>query len=280
MEHMATAIYGENVSVSWLNALELLLREGRDVVNLAVSIRNSLEEDPRIRGILDRFIASRRADGSVEPVSTVANTIFPAALYIPRLGSRARSHLYEMSEIGRPVSRRRNHLGTYFERLVAWPLEKETLNQLERTVTRIRGLLARGRKTDNSLELGVFDPRDDEELTHAKSVALSVYRPGRDNRIMGFPCLSHISLSLMDGELHMTAVYRNHEFIRRAYGNYLGLGRVLSFLARESGCEVGELMCISSHADPEFRRFGRGTVGSLVEQCRASMSTAVQAAGG
>ena len=54
---MATAIYGENVSVSWVNALELLLREGRDVVNLAVSIRNSLEEDQGIRGILDRFIA-------------------------------------------------------------------------------------------------------------------------------------------------------------------------------------------------------------------------------
>ena len=44
---------------------------------------------------------------------------------------------------------------------------------------------------------------------------------------MGFPCLSHVSLSLQKGVVHMTAIYRNHEFIKRGYGNYVGLGRVL-----------------------------------------------------
>src|SRR5215469_10886449 len=161
---MGAIVSEENTSTSWLNALEFLLEKGRDVVNLAVLIHKPVEEDQTIRQALDKFIADRRADRSVEPVSTVANTIFPIALYIPRLGPDARKHLYDMSELARPVSRRRNRCGTYFERLVAWPLEGETINQLEKTITRIRRVLERDRRTNNSLELGVSDPRDDESF--------------------------------------------------------------------------------------------------------------------
>jgi hypothetical protein len=46
----------------------------------------------------------------------------------------------------------------------------------------------------------------------------------------------------------MTAHYRNHYFVERAYGNYLGLGRLLVFIAHEAGLEPGRLLCVSGHA--------------------------------
>jgi hypothetical protein len=276
---VGVAIVGQNVSMAWLSALEFLLCQGRDVVNLAVTIEHPLDEDVRIRAVLDRFIADRRKRNSrrVELVSTVANTIFPNSLYIPRLGLNTRTHLYEMSDIARPVSRRRNRRGTYFERLIAWPLERETVNQLEKVIVRIRNAQEQGRNTENALELGLADPRDNDTALSESTSALPVYRPGQDNNVMGFPCLSHVSLSLMDGRLHMTALYRNHEFVRRAYGNYVGLGWLLGFLARESGSEVGELMCVSSHADPDIGHgagFGQKALRDLVVECRAAVASA------
>jgi len=81
-------------------------------------------------------------------------------------------------------------------------------------------------------------------------------------------------LSLLEGRLHMTAVYRNHQFVRRAYGNYLGLGSLLGFVAREAACEVGELMC--SHRmrtrDRNGAGFGAGALKSLVGYCRAALA--------
>ncbi len=154
---MGAAIFGRNVSTAWLAAYELLLERARDVVNLAVTIEEPLVEDSRIRLVLDRFIEERRIRNSahrVELVSTVANTIFPQALYIPRLGRKARSHLYEMSELGRDASRRRNRRGTYFERLVAWPTTAGGINQLENAILRIRKARSRGRKNGERIGAG------------------------------------------------------------------------------------------------------------------------------
>ena len=276
---MGIAVVGENVSTAWAMAFERLLGIGRDVVNLSVTIERPLEEDPTIPEILDRFTTEARLRNrdhghGVELVSSVANTIFPRALYIPRLGRKAKTHLYEMSDLGREVTRRRNKRGTYFERLMAWPGAKEKINQLDNAIRRIRSARKRGRNTENALELEVGAPEDYLDISKCEeSGDLSIYGAELDKGITrGFPCLSHISLSLMDGRLHMTALYRNHEFVRRAYGNYLGLGWLLGFVARESGCDVGELMCVSSHADPEIGKgagFGIGALRTLADSCRA-----------
>ncbi|MGH3868354.1 MAG: hypothetical protein ACRDQ4_19985 [Pseudonocardiaceae bacterium] len=86
---------------------------------------------------------------------------------------------------------------------------------------------------------------------------------------MSFPCLSHISLTLDEGQLHLHATYRNQSFITRALGNYLGLTRLLGFLANEVGTEVGEVHCTATHADLELRAFGgRRAVQELLACCR------------
>jgi thymidylate synthase len=158
--------------------------------------------------------------------------------------------------------------------MVAWPKgDGSEVNQLDRGIERLISQRKAGRRVAHISEIGLGTATEVENGDLA--VGLPVYVPGRDNSIMGFPCLSHISLTLSDGRVHMTAVYRNHEFIRRAYGNYLGLGRLLAFVARESGWEVGGLVCISSHADAEVgkrRGFGKGSLEKLVADCGKAAS--------
>jgi hypothetical protein len=85
-----------------------------------------------------------------------------------------------------------------------------------------------------------------------------------------------VSLSLQKGVVHMTALYRNHDFVKRAYGNYVGLGRMLRFVARQSGWPMGELMCVSSSATAlgGGAGFARGAVKDLLEACRRAQKEA------
>ena len=54
------------------------------------------------------------------------------------------------------------------------------------------------------------------------AVAMPVRAPGRDNGLLGFPCLSHCSFQLdRSGTLHAMAHYRSHLMVERAYGIYL-----------------------------------------------------------
>ena len=49
----------------------------------------------------------------------------------------------------------------------------------------------------------------------------------------------------------MTALYRHQTYMSRAYGNFLGLARLMHFLVNESVKElkVGELLIVASHAE-------------------------------
>jgi len=267
---MAIFVERENVSTAWVEGLDRLLAAGGEAVNLTVVIGDPTTETPAIRAVVDAFIDERRRERrKVERVSTVANTIFPESLYIERLGEAAEAHLYEMERRGRAVNRRRNSYGTYFERMVAWPVwpskgkAAETFNQLDQAVTRLRGLRERGVHRGNQFEIGLAAPAE-------HGIAMPVVVPGRDTLTMGFPCLSHVSLSLHDGAVHMTAIYRNHDFIKRAYGNYVGLGRLLRFVAQQSGWPIGELECVSASAEAVRggAGFARGAVTELLEACR------------
>lgn len=274
---MALFVEGENVSSAWGDALSRLLAGDGEAVNLTVAIADPTTEVPAVRAVVDAFIEERRrARRGVERVSTVANTIFPQSLYVERLGEGAEAHLYEMERRGRAVSRRRNPQGTYFERMVAWPNGRarrgdsvETFNQLDQAVTRLRRLRQQGRvQQGNQFEVGLSSPADE-------TIAVPVVVPGRDKQTIGFPCLSHVSLSLQKGVVHMTAIYRNHEFIKRGYGNYVGLGRLLRFVAVQSGWPMGELTCVSASVTAVGGAgFSRGAVSELLEACQRASKEA------
>jgi hypothetical protein len=79
-----------------------------------------------------------------------------------------------------------------------------------------------------------------------------IQRPGGETiRPLGGPCLNYLAVQAEPGnrrQIGLLAVYRNHDFLERAYGNYWGLCNLVRFLAKEVGGDPGPLTCISSHA--------------------------------
>ena len=68
------------------------------------------------------------------------------------------------------------------------------------------------------------------------------------SRRMGGPCLSHLSFKLFEGAVHLTALYRSHDYRYKVPGNLLGLARLQSCVAHEVGRDIGPLVVHSSYA--------------------------------
>jgi hypothetical protein len=276
---MAVLIERDGLSEAWIAAMEqLLIRDGK-AVNLNVAFQAGVNNDPAVTSEVDAFIEEndlRHSDGNLLAVRTVANTIFPTALYHPHLGKDAAGRLYENYELSMRMQRRRKRdKETYFDRLVAYPVgglaepgderlnPDGTWNQLAYYVGRLRTQ----RETlhlSSSYEIGV---------SHAIDAEFRVQAPFKDKRMTSFPCLSHISLTLVDDCVHMNATYRNQTFITRAYGNYVGLAELLRFVAAETGTQPGEVQVVATHADAELS-LGKGAVRDLVGRCRAASAGA------
>lgn len=284
---MAHHIKGRTLSEAWLLALEWLLRHERAVptnqmgkdVNLCVTFPGTAQEESLIREALDDFLTGRSrldiSQGQADtnyPVHTVSNTLFPASFYHAGIEG-AREHLYAQQQLIEGVQRRvrANRRGTYFDRLISYPGPKGPINQLENTVKKLQKRTPRG--VSSTFEINVGHPLDDAlgASSADDGADLHVYIPHLDQDVpLGFPCLSHISLTYHVGRLSLTAVYRNQHFVRKAYGNYLGLSRLLHFLCTECGLEPGEITCIASHADAELS-FGRKRLTLLTQACRPEL---------
>ena len=154
--------------------------------------------------------------------------------------------LYQRYEQMLPVLLRfpGNSRGTYFARMISWPGKNSGgTNQLDLRISRIRGEFANRRRTNNTLDIDVG----------ADSLAgVQVYAPD-DKRMRGFPCLVHIDLTLFEGTLHCMAVYRHQYLITKAYGNLVGLSRLMHFLCEQTGADCGELVVHATMADAELR---------------------------
>jgi hypothetical protein len=237
---MAVLVTGTSVSTVWLAAAKALNEHGSHIPNLVVAVQQPATEDSNIRGALDRLISEHRAAGGrdVFPVETVANTIFPAE-YFPTLEDpEARTRGYDKYKESQRLRRRAkgSRRGTYFERMIDWNGDN---NQLERVITKLNQARELGHECSNLTEVAISTPEDYE---------LRVYNPSKDQVQEGFPCLSHISVSLVSGRLHLTSTYRSQFFLSRAYGNLLGLGRLLTFISAQTGYPVGELVNVATHA--------------------------------
>jgi hypothetical protein len=269
------AIARENLSLAWNAGLQQLVEHGGKAVHLAVAIERPLDpEDETVRATLDAFIEERRQAGKkIWPVSTVANTMFPSAFYRPDRDG-ARDRLYELHAKAQRMQQRMRDPENYFNRLVAYPgPDGAPVNQLEYIVDRLtkqRKPRKRGGPLSSAYEIGLSTPPGGD---------LRVQAPGRDRKVMSFPCLSQISFTLEGDRLNLAALYRNQYFATRAYGNYLGLARIGHFIANEVGAELGEVLCVATHADAQFGDLGKGRIEQLARALRAATEsdTAVSA---
>ncbi|HYN50732.1 MAG TPA: hypothetical protein VES62_07385 [Thermoleophilaceae bacterium] len=232
---MAELVQERTMDAAWRTAVARLRALGDECYDLLVEI-----EDPsttsahgEVSRRVDAVLAARGQDG----VSTVANTIFPAAL---AASSRDRTTLYRRYEAILPILRRdrKNKKGMYFERLIRYPLQDdpERMNQLELTISNLQRQLATRQPRRHAYELQVFGP-------------------GKDRLPMGFPCMSSLSVHIDSGNLRLAATYRNQYYVRKALGNFLGLSRLQGWIAHEVGLPVGALSVHAFHAeiDPDLR---------------------------
>lgn len=175
---------------------------------------------------VDALLMRRR----LQSVVTVANTIFPLAIAegcsdVVALGERYRAVYPRLRMFSR------NAYGTYFGRLVAYPVNGGTKDQLVHTVEKLR--------TEGA-------------STHRSSrYECCVYHPETDSsRAMGFPCLSSCAFHLDPHarRVHLLATYRNQHLVERGLGNYIGLARLRDYTASEVGLASGELMIVAGHA--------------------------------
>jgi thymidylate synthase len=78
---------------------------------------------------------------------------------------------------------------------------------------------------------------------------IPVFDQAKDGMMrMNLPCLSHLSFKLYHGQVHLTALYRSHDYRFKAFGNLLGLSRLQSCVANEVDAEAGTLVIHSSRA--------------------------------
>ena len=194
------------------------------VIDIADPVANATLAHPGIAAV-NAFLAER-----AKPVDTVANTIFPASLYF-RHGAPAFFDVFSQRVLPK-VRRAERWSGYYFERMIAYPVpEGQAPNQLWDIVERMNNEDVRAL---NKFELSLFDPVRDV-----------------DNSPYGGQCLSFLSFKIIPGAdrtLTLTAMYRNHFYIEKLLGNLIGLGRLMSFVAREAKLSVGALTVISTHA--------------------------------
>jgi thymidylate synthase len=131
--------------------------------------------------------------------------------------------------------------GRYFDRLTNWTKVRNgqitTINPLQELVTFMQAQIRRGRTYRNVYEMAIYDPARDA------------------GKISNRQCLSFLSFKLIpEHRLLLTAVYRNHTYIARGLGNFIGLGRLQAFVAQQSGATLGSLTCVSTHAEIDHFR--------------------------
>lgn len=199
---------------------------------------------------VDDFLRSHDKYG----ISTVANTIFPAAL---DRGDGIEALSMRYMEVFKRRMHRQGGWGRYFQRMVAWPTgsgkKANTINQLSENIRMLREMRnGEARFFGNVTEIALFDPaRDLRKKMNRQCLSFIELKPERDGDIWS---------------LNMMAVYRNHYYVQRTLGNLIGLGRLLEFIARETGFKVGTLTIQSTHAclDPDLPR---KEVLDLIETC-------------
>jgi len=211
---------------AWLEVVKSLMSTYWELRNLVVHIKDPTSIDQYFHSKIESFTGAQKILGPKH----VAYTIFPHRLY----EGRDAAGLFTAYNKRRGLFERiRTGWGTYFRRMTNYEGRDGTVNQLDNIISAIRGR---------------------ENLSKAAYTIMIQHPGGETVRPLGGPCLNYLAVQAEPARagLPMTfgllAVYRNHDFLERAYGNYWGLCNLIGFLANEVGGAPGPLTCISSHA--------------------------------
>lgn len=242
---------------AWLQACEHLLEVEHDL-NVILSIESPGSDGVAARpakASIDAFYAAEGAD----PLHTVAETIFPGWEY-RRRGLHGMFDIYaqeyDMLKRGEP-----HRWGTYAHRLLhRRTAAGETVNPLGSLIEKMRNEHQQQRRGTYRAcyEIGIAEGEYD----------LPLYNTVDDQgRRRGLPCLTHLSFKLYDGRVHLTAIYRSHDYRYKVPGNLLGLARLQACVAKEVGVPIGALVTHSTYAYVDMAR-GKGRLKKLLIDVR------------
>ena len=136
----------------------------------------------------------------------------------------------------------------YWSRLTRY---REKVNQLGFIVRRLKN-----KPHSKQLSCVTFDPEID----------LQPHRPFNPS----MPCMIALDIKFRNGKLNIFAMFRSHDFGRKAYGNYIGLGKLLNMLSNETGYDIGEVICYSVSAHIRAKEFN--AVSNLLEDYKKCKS--------
>lgn len=247
---------------AWLDAATSVETLGGEAHNVIVDIAEPLKEtatDAAVAQVVDAFLRQSHANSLIG----VANTIFPQSI-LTRHGPDDFYDVYHNTVLPRMKTMTRDW-GRYFERLTSWKKLHRTrvqqINPLEELICFMRDQIASKRTYRNVYEMTIYDPTRDA------------------GKVANRQCLSFLSFKLtQQNTLSLTVMYRNHAYIGRGLGNFIGLGRLMNFVATKTGAKVGSLTCISTHAfiDHGKVKHDNVTMGwtqrearALLEHCRS-----------
>ena len=233
---MVTLIQAATRLEAWMRGTKHLLDHNSTLnLLLAIAFPTQGHNDHVATERIDEFLATE----DQIPTHSVAETIFPGFEY-KRRGLRGVFETYPQQVY--PSIKRHPSIrwGTYAHRLVHREgAAGKKINPLKQMIDKMNDELATPRPKKSCYELGVAEGEYD----------LSLYSPLRDGtRRLGGPCLSHLSFKLFDGAVHLTALYRSHDYGYKVPGNLLGLARLQSCVASETGQRIGGLVVHSSYA--------------------------------
>ncbi len=221
------AISTNNFQQAWFGVVRKLMSNGWKLRNLIVHVKSPNLFDEQFHGQVEDFA---RRESLLGP-KHVAYTIFPHGLYREKGNYHSLFRAYNRTNgLFERLHRRKPSWGTYFRRRTHYDKAGEVVNQLGNIIKAINTR---------------------QKVSRAAYTVIIQNHGGETLRPLGGPCLNYLAVQIEPDNsmvLGLLAVYRNHEFIERAYGNYWGLCNLLSFLALEVDAEAGPLTCISSNA--------------------------------
>lgn len=211
---------------TWVNAVEHLSVNNWKYFNLIIQITDPCIFDITTHNSITQF--SKMIN--IRTPKDVAYTIFPYNQYNGNADELYQQYIKRFF----PWTRKQQHSGwgTYFERMINYDP-------------------GNGSKRINQLK-NIVDAINVRKMTLSAAYTISITHPGGETiRRMGGPCLNYLTIQMEPSnppKLGILAIYRNHEFLERAYGNYFGLCKLLEFLNEQTSTVPGTITCVSSHA--------------------------------
>lgn len=220
---MSHIIEADNCLTAWKHACMYILENGNGF-NLIVQINNPLSfqniqlNETIIPGVISKI-----------EIQDVVNTLFPSRLFIRNINLPIEKFYDLHEEIykrGKKMhSKNKARWGNYFLRFTKFGSNRE--NQIHKIITDIN------KRPNNQSACYIM---------HVSSIDYD-----SNTRIIGNPCLQYVQFAQHKNAIHLIAIYRNHDFLKKALGNYIGLSKLLEFVCLKTGSQMGSVTCHSIH---------------------------------